>query len=489
MTPELRLSFRSMTVRSKDRTPNTALVAARVRLNMSQDDLVRALREVGWSSCERRTLQRYESGEVINPQYPARRALTQVLKVAWKDLGFPLREHERDQDDPARRPALTTDDGGTETGLSGTGFDPDTGMVFSEGTDEMRRRTFALGMATAGLSLTGTSPADAMAGAAEAIRHGLLASVPDASAETQVAEWEHIVGEYAVRHLVTPPTILLRSYLNDLQQLNLALSIHDTPSSPDLYRVGAVLTSLTAWTYGNLDAVDQAGRWWRTAHRLAAASRDAQTRVWVSAQEAVMAHYQGSHTFDVIIDAIAQAEPLAETVPYSPATAWLFCGKAQVLGMAGRTQDAEVALRRLREIYSGLSSSVTNDRESFLGWPETRLRYTESLTYSHLGNYAAASTAQDRALSLYPAAVRRDPVKIELQRAICLAKSGASTDAARHATTQLALLDPAQHDLPMADLASRVLRCLPRSRVSDEADQLRLYVAARPLALTAGHDA
>jgi transcriptional regulator with XRE-family HTH domain len=64
-----------MPVPPEARNPNTALRAARHRLNMSQDDLARALREAGWTSCDKRTLQRYESGESANPQFLARRAL------------------------------------------------------------------------------------------------------------------------------------------------------------------------------------------------------------------------------------------------------------------------------------------------------------------------------------------------------------------------------------------------------------------------------
>jgi hypothetical protein len=301
-----------------------------------------------------------------------------------------------------------------------------------------------------------------------------------------VEEWESIAAEYAVRHLSTPPPVLLHSYLNDLHHLNIALTARrDTPVSADLYRVAAVLTSLTAWTYGNLNAPAEAGRWWRTSNRLAVASRDPRTRVWVSAQEAVMALYQRRSSTDAILDAIHRSEPLARSVPFTSGTAWLFCAKAQALGMAGRAVEAEQALQQLREVFTGLDSSVTNDRTSFLGWPETRLRYTESLTYSHLGDFAAASLAQDHALRLYPSTIRRDPVKIELQRALCLARSGATTDAASHACTQLAILEQPQHDLPMADLAGRVLGSLTDSPTTDEANELRRYVASRPLAITA----
>jgi transcriptional regulator with XRE-family HTH domain/tetratricopeptide (TPR) repeat protein len=471
-----------MTKSPAAREPNETLVKARLRLGMSQDDLVRACRAAGWTSCERRTVQRYETGEVTRPHYEPLRTLSRILKLPCDELGFKVTS-------PGGPQQETSSPFGAQANASEGGFsatNPDQPIVGTplEGIDEMRRRTFALGMATAGLAVAGASPVEAAASAAEAVRHGLLSSVPGATSIDELEEWEILVNEYAVRHLTTAPATLLRSYLIDLQQLNLVLSTNPKSTTLDLYRVAAVLTSFTAWTYGNLQACDQAGRWWRTAHRLAAASRDNQTRVWVSAQEIIMALYQQTRPVDVILNAVAHAESLAASVPHTPATAWLYCGKAQVLGMAGRAHEAETALQQLRETFSGLASSVTRDGESFLGWPETRLRYTESFAYSHLGNFRAASTAQDQALRLFPSAVLRDPLKVELQRALCLARSGDSADAASHAVAQLSTIDQAQHDLPMADLAARVLRSLPASRNSDEISELQRYVSFRP-AITA----
>jgi hypothetical protein len=405
--------------------------------------------------------------------------MTTVFKIPLQGLGFTPDEsqHVVLEINQATQPDNPHDPVSHQT------LDQGEGQWQWEELDQMRRRAFALGMAAAGLTAS-EAATSATAAAAESVRHGLLASIPDTAMTAEVEEWESIAAEYAVRHLSTAPPVLLRSYLNDLHHLNIAMTARrDAPISPDLFRVAAILASLTAWTYGNLNAAAEAGRWWRTAHRLAFASRDLRTRVWVSAQEAVMTLYQPRPSLDAILDAIHRTEPLAKSVPFTPATAQLFGGKAQALGMAGRATEAEQALERLREVFAGLDSSVTNDRTSFLGWPETRLRYTESFTYSHLGDYAAASAAQDSALHLYSPTIRRDPVKIELQRALCLARSGASTDAARHACTQLASLDETQHDLPMADLAERVLRSLADD-ATDETNELRRYVTSRPLAIT-----
>nr|WP_307937093.1 hypothetical protein [Salinispora arenicola] len=42
------------------------------------------------------------------------------------------------------------------------------------------------------------------------------------------------------------------------------------------------------------------------------------------------------------------------------------------------------------------------------GWPEVRLRHTESYVYTHLGHTQRALAAQDRALELYPADLGRE---------------------------------------------------------------------------------
>jgi len=47
-------------------------------------------------------------------------------------------------------------------------------------------------------------------------------------------------------------------------------------------------------------------------------------------------------------------------------------------------------------------------------------RHTESYVYTHLGDHAAAEAACDRALGLYPTAMRREAAQVELHRALRL---------------------------------------------------------------------
>ena len=69
--------------------PNRTLRRLRREAGMSQADLVAALREAGWDSCDRRTVQRYEAGAIMSPTWVPRRALESVFGRPLHELGFP----------------------------------------------------------------------------------------------------------------------------------------------------------------------------------------------------------------------------------------------------------------------------------------------------------------------------------------------------------------------------------------------------------------
>ncbi|WP_280233334.1 XRE family transcriptional regulator [Nocardia cyriacigeorgica] len=77
---------------------------------MSQDDLARALREVGCVSATKRLVQRWESGTTVHPRPSHALALEQVMKLPIESLGFGavragkeiggLNDNSRDIDSP-----------------------------------------------------------------------------------------------------------------------------------------------------------------------------------------------------------------------------------------------------------------------------------------------------------------------------------------------------------------------------------------------------
>ncbi|MGL5865877.1 MAG: helix-turn-helix transcriptional regulator [Dermatophilaceae bacterium] len=435
-----------MTGAPKRGMPNTALRAARLARSLSQDELARALREAGWAGCDRRTVQRYESGAVRRPQFAARRALLAVLGLPWDELGF------RGTVEPP-------------------GPRPEAPPAAPEGDDDVRRRTFGLSIAAAAIAGPHLLDAEsAQRSSSEALRHGLVGSL---GADAVTEEWEAIRDEYAIRIVWFPASVVLPALLDDLAHFQSTVAQSDDGERTSLCRIGVHLAGLTAWAFASLDH-GQTARWWRLAHHLADRANHPDAQVWVTAQEAIMALYQPTFPLHLTRQWIADASPLANRLPASAATAWFHAVAAQAAGMDSDETGAVLALSRLTRTVDQLPSTVTSARSSFLGWPETRLDYAESFTYAHLGRYEAAAAAQDRALAALPADAVREPVKLELQRALCLATAGDAASAERHAVRHLSRIDPSMtHNLVIANLTSRVVAALPPGRRTDEATYLR----------------
>jgi transcriptional regulator with XRE-family HTH domain len=69
--------------------PNTKFRAVRLTMRLSQDELAERMREAGAVSTTKRTVQRYESGEIANPRPAGARALEIVTRLPIEALGFP----------------------------------------------------------------------------------------------------------------------------------------------------------------------------------------------------------------------------------------------------------------------------------------------------------------------------------------------------------------------------------------------------------------
>jgi transcriptional regulator with XRE-family HTH domain len=91
LSARVRAAYRAdMSADQADRqAPNAVLRRLRREAGMSQAELVEALRAAGWDSCDRRTIQRYESGAISAPTWVPRRALEAVFGRSLRELGFP----------------------------------------------------------------------------------------------------------------------------------------------------------------------------------------------------------------------------------------------------------------------------------------------------------------------------------------------------------------------------------------------------------------
>lgn len=67
---------------------NAALIAVRIGMLLSQDDFAAELRAAGAPTVSKRTVQRWEAGQVITPQPKQARALQKVTHLPIEALGF-----------------------------------------------------------------------------------------------------------------------------------------------------------------------------------------------------------------------------------------------------------------------------------------------------------------------------------------------------------------------------------------------------------------
>lgn len=151
----------------------------------------------------------------------------------------------------------------------------------------------------------------------------------------------------------------------------------------------------------------------------------------------------------------------------------MLSGRAQALAAAGRAAEATAALRALSDITDRLPAAVVADAESMLGWPEVRLRYTESFVHTSIENVPAAMAAQDQALELYPPDLARERAQLQLHRASCLILSGHIGDGLRYATEVLDELPVDQHNALLYEVGRRVVAVVPREERRREVEELQ----------------
>ena len=319
----------------------------------------------------------------------------------------------------------------------------------------MYRRTFVLGLGgLAGLGMA--APALAL----EAARHGLTASLAEQRGETAVEEWHEIVREYGYSYQATAPAELLETLIVDVLGVQYAMDRQrDGAALRELYRVSALLAALMAMTVSNVGHTGNAARWWRTARHLAHRSGTAETVAWVRGHEVVRGLYE-RRPLGTILHLVDEAERLVDAAPVTGPPE-LIAGKAQALALAGRPDEATATLRRLHDAYAALPDEVTDDRDTIFVWAEDRLRYTEGFVYSQLGDVARADVAQRRAVEVYPSSDRRGPAQIQLQRALCLIRTGDTVEGVQLAQGVMSGLPRADQIRPVLDLSSRVLDAVP----------------------------
>ncbi|MGI9001676.1 MAG: helix-turn-helix domain-containing protein [Pseudonocardia sp.] len=325
----------------------------------------------------------------------------------------------------------------------------------ADGDEPVERRGFVQAAALVGLGVAGS------AAGLEIVRHELNDSLADERGTASVDEWQAIALDYDQAYLTTAPAVLLPALLVDLQGLRLAMQRQPGERARrELVRVGASLADYTAQTVSDLGDLVEARRWWRSARRAADETSDLYTVFRIRSDEVVRACYE-RRPIRESLQLVAASEARLDGAPPAVLPGF-WAGKAQTLAIAGRHGEAEQALDRVRECSVGVPPSMGHS-DSLRDWTEVNVRYTESFVYSHAGKFAEAEQAQQAALSLYVHSYDhlRGPAGIELQRALCLVRSGDVALGVGHAQAVITDLPAMYHDRVIADLGQKVFGAIP----------------------------
>ncbi|TFE24664.1 hypothetical protein E0F15_21190 [Frankia sp. B2] len=298
--------------------------------------------------------------------------------------------------------------------------------------------------------------------AMEPTRHLVTTSLAPDDGVPGVDEWRAIVHDYSLSYGTDPAADLLRRLDADLSLLS-GVTRDETDSTVvrELRRIGALLAAFTAHAAADVGDLVSSRRWWRTAKRAADASGDVHARLWTRGREIVRALYEQRPVADVL-GLVAEADAIAAGVNAPPGAVQDYLdGKARALVRAGRGEEARSVLTEVQINFERLPPEVSGDTVSWFGWSERALHLAESYTYSHLGDWIRADQAQTAASHLFPAANRRGPVLVELQRALCQVRSGDINGGIDQAHTAMTGLPRAQYNSPIIQVSRDVATAMP----------------------------
>ncbi|MEV0214315.1 helix-turn-helix transcriptional regulator [Micromonospora sp. NPDC050695] len=317
------------------------------------------------------------------------------------------------------------------------------------GDTDMHRRTMLRAMGA-----LAAAPAVAPLVGLEALRHGLGAAV-----DVEHDEWEQIVADYGHGYYRQPQAELMAQLGADMTVLQHQLAADTGSRRPRLLRAAGRLSVIVALSLVASGQAAMGRRWWQTAQRVADESGDPDTRVLVRAWDVVNGCYDGRHPAAVVAMS-EQVLPLLHGQATSAACG-LLAGRAQALSLAGRHAEAVATVRELADLAEQLPATIVGDVESLWGWPEHRLRHTESWVFTHAGRLDRAEQAQDRALELYPQSQGRLRAQVQLHRAACLIRGGHVPDGLRLAADLLDGLPPEQHNALVRSVARQAMDAVP----------------------------
>ncbi len=319
------------------------------------------------------------------------------------------------------------------------------------GDTDVRRRSILQAMG----ALAATPAVDRVVGL-EALRHGLSAAV-----NVEYDEWTDIVAAYGRSYYQQPHDHMMKQLGRDVAVLQHQIAGDRGDRRPLLLRVAGQLSVIIALGLVASGQVMAAQRWWETAQRLADESCDPETQVLVRAWDVVNGCYDGRSP-EHVVSLSSEVLPLLRGQA-TAATCGLLAGRAQSLALAGRHAEAISTVEQLGSMFERLPAETVANVESLWGWPEHRLRHTESWVYTHAADYRRANLAQERALTLYPASQTRLRTQVQLHQAAALIRSGCVSDGLRLAADLLDELPIEQHNEIVRSVARQVTAAVPET--------------------------
>ena len=149
--------------------------------------------------------------------------------------------------------------------------------------------------------------------------------------------------------------------------------------------------------------------------------------------------------------------------------------------MAARPGEALAALGHVADVTERLPARAPADEDSLLGWPEVRLRHTESYVHTWLGDTRRAYAAQEAALRIYPESLARDRAKMLLHRVACMIQDGDVGGGLSYAGRVLDGLPVQHHTESVYAIGRAAIRVLPaQERARPEAAELSARLAFSP---------
>jgi len=246
-------------------------------------------------------------------------------------------------------------------------------------------------------------------------------------------EWHEIAWEHAHGVVSRPLAEVIRDLSVDLLTLQQTLPTVPSRDAAGWAMVNARLTFLLAYVLGAAGQAHQSRHWWGSARRAAAQTGDNEVIAAAYAWEAVQAVYEG-RPLALVLSRADAALALTAKQP-GRAAAEALCARAYALALMGDHAGARSGLEQQADVFTTLSDSVTRDRMSLEGWPESRLLHTRSLVQTMTGSPEAAS-AQQEALDSYPSDRARAIAQIRLHQAASAVRDG-SVDDGLHAAASI----------------------------------------------------